>query len=233
MSIGSDYPDYQGYPNFRGPDLDATESYPLSAANPFEAAGYVTNYASITFYVIPGSPAGANASITYYTDVTLTVPVGGFAWILPNNMALHVTVPVLGNYAVVNVNTVTVAADDAVIAAIPQSIYVTVPTYHSDQNYVGAFNASIPASTTDSFYLPYTASGRCSIHFQDLAASGKVSLFLWTSNAAGARQIRLFNSNNSAGIIDVSLNVPGVPLLVQVDNTDTSAHGVDYYCCVD
>jgi hypothetical protein len=233
MSIGLDYPDYQGYPNWRGPDLTAASSFLLSAATPVSAEGYVTNYASITIYVIPSAPPGADVSVTYYTDSTLTVSVGGFAWVLPENTALHCTIPVLGNYAVFSVTTTDATSTSCIVAAIPQSIYVPNVTYHSDQNYVGAFNSSIPSGTTDTFPLPYVQSGRCSIHFQDLSASGKVSVFLWLANAAGARTTRIYNSNNSAGVIDVSLNVPGVALLLQVDNSDTVAHSVDYFCVVD
>lgn len=232
MTTGSDYPDYQSYANWRGPLLANESSWELSSSNPFTAAGYVTNYASLIAHVTCNSSTGLTVAASFYTDNTLTTLIDTINWILPPGAALSAMIPALGNYVAIGVSTSDATAEPTVIAIFATSTNVTSPKYFFDQNYVSGFDVSIPASTTEGYNLPYVSSGKCSIHFQDLSASGKVSASLWTINAAGTRQDRLYNTNNSTGVNDVTLEVPSVPLQLEVDNTDTSAHSVDYYCCV-
>lgn len=233
MTVGIDTPDYQSYANWRGPDLGASSNYPLSVSNPFEAGGYVTNYASLCVVIGEVGSSGATVLMEFWTDNTEAIMVAEWTWNISPGQGLNVSVPCPSNYAVIAVEATNAVPQNTPIAVIPSSSPTTAPVYFPPQNYVGNANYSAPANSDVLFVLPFVSAGNCYLWMQDPNSTGHLAGGLQQLTTAGVKQYTLAAYNVLSSFEALQMYVPAVPLAVRVINTDSAAHAMDYYCAVD
>jgi hypothetical protein len=228
------HPDDQAYASWRGPDFAASSGFPLSNGNPFQTQGFITNFASFAIFCAPTNPGGATVVVNFYTDDTLTIPVGGFSWAVPNGTLLHNVIPGLGNFVVIHITTTDAAANTMQIAVYPTNTPVGAPSYSGPANYVQGFNVNVAASSTVTALLPYVAAGKGYIFLADRLSTAHLTGRIVTVRADGTSQARLVDWNTLTPFQSQEFVAPGQALRVEVDNTDGAAsHQVNYFCSVD
>jgi hypothetical protein len=232
MTLSGDHPDWQDYTNWRGPTFATAFDYPLSSTNPYSEGTYVTNYQALVINIAGNPAAGLTVVVSYYIDATQAIFQGEQTWNVPTNTALFCMVPVLGNYAVVQVTTTTAAVTDTTIVVTPSNTPCPSIRYNAENNYIAGNTVSIGASSTDIFPLPYVSEGPASIFFRDQTATGKFDVYIiLLSQTGGAGQYIYIEGGANA--LQFQFIAPRGAIGLRITNTDTAAHNVDYYLAVD
>jgi len=233
MSAGQDYPDYQSYANWRSPVYAYEALWPLSAANPFTQAGYLTNYQSLVINAGQFGADGGTVSVEFYSDNTLSQNLFGYSWAVAQTQALHVIVPILGNYAVFTVTTPNAATVDTFIEVQPMNTPVQSPRYINSLNFVAGQTVSIPLSTTRVFPFPNITEGPGTWFISDPAVTGKFSarisfLDRTASEVNYLQYITTVGANNTG-----QFYAPNSPIGFVIQNTDTANHNITFALVVD
>lgn len=227
------HPDGQSYAVWRGTPLFASASAPISNGNPIIVTGLITNFASIRIRASTSPANGMTINCQYFTDPTLTVPVGGYSWGVPNGMSLDVLAPALGNFVQVTVSTTTVAVFDIALAVLGMNVGVSAPTYPFANNDVSATTVSVAASSSVIVPLLFVMAGRAHFWWRDITSSGKLSFFINALALNGVPGVGI--TTNAAPVTQVSgdFTIDATPLCVNISNSDTVAHSAGYFLSID
>jgi len=233
MSIGVDHPDWQQITIWRADPLAAFLNFPLSASNPYQASGWVTNFASLILNIGPAGAGGFGCIVTYYTDDTFATPVSAHSWTVAAGQTLKAILPNVANFVGIEVSTASVAAVDTNVIIQPMNTPVPSIRYNGTGNYVDETALSVPAGSTVNYILPYLAEGPGYFYFRDRTTSGHLSVGLFFFTAAGAPGSRVSYWGEPITTIYQDFVSTSLPLGVSITNDDTAAHTCDFYMTVD
>lgn len=227
------HPDGQNYPIWRGPDFIANTAFPISASNPLAVQGGITNFASFVIFAAARAPQGVTVTVTFYTDATLSVSVGSFSWILPQNVSLHTIVPSLGNFVVINMTTADPNPLGMPVAVFPTNSPTSRPDYMAPGNFVEGTAVNVPQSSTLITKLPYLMTGDAYWYANDPNTTGKLQARFSLLNV-GSAELATMDIQPTLTTVRGSLVVPASPVAVVIQNTDAAAaHVVNFFAAVD
>ena len=233
MSIGIDHPDWQQITIWRADPMAAYLNYPLSSTNPYDASGWVTNWASLVLNIGPAGADGLTCTVTYYTDDTYSTPVSTHTWQAASEQTLKAILPNVANFVGIAVTTSNATAVDTNVVIQPMNVPVPSVRYNGTGNYANVIGATAPASSTTNVWLPYLAEGPGFFYFRDRGASGELSAGVLTSDAPAAHFERVAWYAAPVTAVFQEFYANGQPTLFQVVNADTAGHEYDYYLTVD
>lgn len=228
------HPDGQNYAIWRGPDFLATNAFNLSASNPCNVQGQVTNYASLIVNVFANNPGGIAVQVEFWTDSTLSIATLQLNWQLPQGVGLNVILPCLGNFVTAIITTPDVAATTSPISILPTNSVVQKPQYQTPGNRINSLTTSIPASTTVIIPMTWIAAGEAHVFFKDIAASGKLQYQVIEVAQNKTRAGTLFENDIPVTISQADMATSDVSIGMSITNTDAAAaHNAQYYLTVD
>jgi hypothetical protein len=233
MSIGADYPDYQGYANWRGPDLDATDHWALTASNPFSQAGYLTNYQSLMVSILPNGNEGGTLTLNWHTDATLAVGVHEDTWNIPSGVELAMMTPILSNYLTATVTTTSAVSGDTRIVIIPNNVAIPSTRYYAPANTLCKNALNCPASSSAFQVLPQISEGPAFLSFFDITSSTHLSAGIYLVNQDGTIGDYLFLIPAPVTAARQQFNAPAEGIAFQVNNGDTAGHTYSFSVTVD
>jgi hypothetical protein len=233
MTVG--FPDFQAYANTTGLPIVDQPAFSLSNATPFSANGSISSYVSARMRVFPsGSARGCTATATYYSDAALTDAVGSYQWIVAAPSGLAVLIPNLGPYVRISVTTTTVGAFNCLIQFTPQSTSCSSPRYLAVGNEANMVNVSIPASTTQSVFLPFVAEGPGYWMVFPRDASAKLNVQVWEVGQNGGQSVKCDEQDAIAVPVNRQIFGANQVMGLFVTNTDgVSAHALDARLVID
>lgn len=228
------HPDDQTYANWRGPLLDAFATYHLSAATPVSVAGYVTNFQSILLFVSLAGANGYQLSITYFTDATQNIQTGSGSWTIAVNQSVQMLTPIMGNYALIQLSTTSVAGFNVNLAFTPTNVGVPSTRYPCPSNFSFRMSFSVAAGVTLIAPFSFIAEGPGHYWASDVASSGKLQLRISMLTALGAEAATITQVNTLTSQQDGTFIAPPLGVAVVIQNTDGAvAHSVSFFAAID
>lgn len=228
MTVG--YPDDQAYPNVVGPSIADVPAFSLSAATPFSASGYITNFGSARVRCkIPSAGNGAVATVTYYADASLADQLGSYSWTFGQGAELSAIVPNLGNFVVIGVTTTIGPAFNCQIQLTPLTVAVHRVEYPVTGNEAVVTNHSIGAGNTFVVSMPFVVEGNAHVFVYPHDASGKVNAEVDELHQDGTVAHKIVGHDGALPTAEWDLDFQATNGILQLalTNTDTVGHTVD------
>lgn len=227
------HPDGQNYALWRGPNFVNVLNFPLSAANPLQVSGQVTNYASLIIDVFGNPVNGLSVLLEWFADTALTKSITNQGWDVCAGQSLEAIVPCIGNAVRITVSTTTVASTGTPISFFPTNTPAQNNQYFGTDNQVQGLSVSIPAGTFPTIRMPWVMQGQGHVYFRDVAASAHLTLNVITLNADGTRKSILQDAVQPVTGAAFDFTAPGEPIGLQIVNSDVVAHTCHYFCAID
>lgn len=224
------YPDWQDQPNAVGTAIADSPAFSLSAATPFTAAGYVTNFAAARVKVNPsGGGNGCQVVVAYFTDATLADQLGSYSWIISATSALGAIVPTLGPYVQIQVTTTIGPAFNCQILLTPLSVPVDHVQYPVTGNEAVVNNHSIGAGNTFAVIVPFVVEGAAHVFVypHDITGTINAEVDELTQQGTIAHKITEKDALKSTAEWNGDFQAPAATLQLAITNTDTVGHTVD------
>lgn len=233
MTVG--YPDWQAFPNSSGPPFAAQTAFPLSATNPFSAAGFITNYPSLRLRIrVSGSTQGCAVTLSYFTDASQTLALGSYSWTLGPAQTLAALAPNLGAYAVLSVTSSDPTVRNTIIEAIPFVLAPYAVRYLGVGNECSLLNVTVAISGTTSVRLPQVAEGPGYLMVQPQDTLGKLVIQVWELGQDGSQVVKVAELSGLTGPAYAAIYGSSSGLQLTVNNTDAGAtHALYARLCVD
>lgn len=218
MSIG--HPDYQDYAQWQGATL-VNETISVPPGTTVLPAMLLSNFASL-WLLLNASADGIQATVDFFADAALTIPVIGYSVISTAGCIPEVLIPAYGAYAVINLINSGALATNTTIYAQPMNAAVDRPTYAAPQNFIQAALTSVPASTTVTLLLPHVRPGDVSWYFDPADATGKLTMTIDAGNLVPGAVGHFLRKVGPVAEIDGTLDLPDIPIVMNIQNTDAA-----------
>lgn len=228
MTIG--YPDDQAFPNATGSPIADQQAFSLSAATPFDAQGFITNFASARVRVNPsGGGNGCVCTVAYYADATLADQLGLYSWTISATSQLSAIVPNLGPYLKIDVTTSIGPAFTCQIQLTPVTTPVDKIEYPATGNEASMNAHSIGAGNTFTVILPFVVEGAGHVFVYPHDATGTINAEVDELTQMGtiAHKITGKDGLKSTAEWNGDFQAPAATIQLAVTNTDTVGHTVD------
>lgn len=227
MTSSPDHSDFQDYAAWAGPGLADNGTATIPALGYTGTIQWVGAYASM-LVIASEATQYTQYSLNYFADSAGTTPLGQLSFsITPQNVA-YIAVPNLGPY--VRVEALNTGSGSSTIfwEFTPSNLAVSGVTPLGLQNIVDPGSVSYGAGTTTSYVIPFVQGVTAHIHLSSPTVSGVLVAKLSTTQT-GLVAIDEVYGHAYTGFLDDDIVVPDVPLLLQVQNTDTAAHSAVVY----
>lgn len=228
MTIG--YPDDQSFPNATGAAIADQQAFSLSAATPFAASGFITNFSSMRVRVNPsGAGNGCFVTVTYFADATLADSLGRYSWTVAATSQLSAIVPTLGPFVQIQVTTTIGPAFNCQIQATPLTVAVAKIEYPVTGNEGFMNNHSIGAGNTFTVILPFVVEGAAHVFVYPHDASGKINAEVDELAQDGTIINKITGKDALTNVAEwnADFQASNHPLQLAVTNTDAVGHTVD------
>lgn len=228
MTVG--YPDDQAYPNATGSPIADQQNFLLSAATPFTAAGFITNFPSARVRINPtGAGNGCVCTISYYADATLADQLGSYSWTVAATSQLSAIVPTLGPYVQISVTTSIALVFGCQIQLTPLTVAVPKVEYPVTGNEASINNHSIGAGNTFLVILPFVIEGSAHVFVYPHDVTGTINAEVdeLTQQSTIAHKITEKDALKSTAEWNGDFQAPAATIQLAVTNTDTVGHTVD------
>lgn len=228
------HPDGQDYAVWRSSPLIDQANFALSATNPLNAQGTITQFQSLAIYAKIIGGLGAIVEGAFYTDSTATHITFDFRWRVPAVSILQVGVPIMGNF--VKLSITTTSAPALSLSAFVEAMNTPVPSpqYINVANKVEANSVSLAPNAQSDLPFPYIGAGRCHVFAQDIGSSGKLNLSVWETDETGANLAQIDHVGAMGAQTELDFVMPAVPAHVLVTNTDGAAsHNFNLFAAIE
>jgi hypothetical protein len=220
MSI-SDFPDFQDYAHWRGPNLLPFNTMNLAPGNTYYPSLPVINWRGLHFHIL--ATAGyAQVTVSWWQDQAQTINLGGNTWLIPTSIPLTVFIPCRGPYAQLRINNTSAVQLTGPVALVGSNQMADRITYPTTSPLLDTGVVAMPASTTDLYPLPVIMCGLSYISITPSDAAGKVAVTLCQLTEAGAISNILADYGTPTAIVRELTGLPDNPAAVQAINLDNA-----------
>jgi len=229
------YPDFQTPVLWRGPILVNQTAWPLTTVNPFSGGDYVNNYNAVHIRVVPpGTNAGWQATLSFYTDSTLATFIGSYQWTGTAGQILSCSAPVLGDWVVLGVTTGVAGTQNTLIMMQAMNLPAAAVRYTAVGNAVEYVNQAVVASGSVNAQMPFVAEGPGYLYFSPRDATGKLTATVWRTGEGGGQITKIASISGPTTEQYLQFFGSNGPIVVFVNNADAAGpHSFDLRCCID
>lgn len=227
MTFSPDSSDFQGIVTWLGPAFTPNGELSIPVGVSSIGVQWVGSYASLQLLFAPSTGAG-NIQIVFFQDAAGSIQSGAYDFPVVPGYAIQATLPLLGPYVNIVFTNSSASTASWFLYATPSNIAAQNVTYTQVGNIVNPGSVSYPASSTTNYAIPFIRSGWAHIHLSSPTVSGVLvaKLSLTTDGVTAGNEIY---GHPYTGFLDDTIWLPPVPLLLQVQNTDTAAHSAVAY----
>lgn len=226
MSIGLGYPDYQSYPQWRGP-VFAQGLLSITSGDPYDLFEAVTNYASTYIFGQCDTGTGCTLVINFYTDSTKAVSVGQFIYVLAQGPFVSVIVPNIGNYLEIIVRTSQTGTQGFTLIVAPINVATAVPIYPTPNTGLVVQNQSIGSGSPYSSQLAQVRDGNGWLYFSTAGTYSNFSFAVFEQSEAGTNIGACLSGKGPSGPVGLNFVSGTNPLNISVTSSSATAATCD------
>lgn len=227
MTSSPDTSDFQDIAIWTGPSLTPVGGLNIPVAGLATAVFWTGSFASLELQA--GSTTHPYTfNVLYYYDSGGIDFIGQYTFTVVPGVTLGVALPNLGPYVQFDFTNLSSSVAGTFFLATPSNIACQQVTFLTTDNVVNPGSVSYGAGTTTSYLLPFIGGGLGHIHLSSPTVSGVLvaKLALTVDGVTAGNQIY---GHAYTGFVDDLMWFPDVPLLAQVQNTDTVARSAVLY----
>lgn len=220
------HPDWQDFPAWRQ-SPQASGVFTAGASGDNELAVFPTaNFASL-FMRAFGADSGGQLRVGYADTSAFSPETFSFIYTFNQHTDLAVNVPVLGNWARVDLFAPSTGAVTATIQAFLNNNPAENPHFQNSFNFINEVGFSIPPGAGTNFYLPAIQPGPALLYIGPYASAAGVIWNLRTMFDDGSFGSPIDFESSPPAQVQKQIYLPNRPVQWNVNNTTASALQAD------